>query len=352
MNRHGIVSVVVLVALSLALVGCDDRADVTGTATYRERLALPPDAVLEVVLEDVSRADALAVTVSRHVDEQPGQPPFSFSVAYDRGAIDPDRAYAVRARVTVGGQPFFTTDQVYPVLTRGYGSHVDLLLVASRGTETAVQEGPVPLSGMVRYLADAAIFTDCATRRRLPVAMVGDYVALERAYLEARPEPGAELLASFWGRIVDRPAMEGEGGAASVVVEQFEGVWPGETCGNPGMTESLEDTYWKLTRLGALPVRVHPDFREPHLVLRSAEGRVAGSSGCNGVGGAYELDGDALRFGEFMSTMMACPGIMEQERAMVQALGRVARWRIEGQHLDLLDEGGDRLMRLEARAFP
>ena len=32
---------------------------VTGTATYRERLALPPDAVFEATLEDVSRAEVV-----------------------------------------------------------------------------------------------------------------------------------------------------------------------------------------------------------------------------------------------------------------------------------------------------
>ena len=30
---------------------------VQGTATYRERMALPPDAVFEATLEDVSKAD-------------------------------------------------------------------------------------------------------------------------------------------------------------------------------------------------------------------------------------------------------------------------------------------------------
>ena len=33
-------------------------AQVKGTATYRERIALPPEAVFEATLEDVSKADA------------------------------------------------------------------------------------------------------------------------------------------------------------------------------------------------------------------------------------------------------------------------------------------------------
>jgi putative lipoprotein len=40
-----------------------DDAEVSGTATYRERIALPPDAVFIAVLADVSRADAPAVEI-------------------------------------------------------------------------------------------------------------------------------------------------------------------------------------------------------------------------------------------------------------------------------------------------
>lgn len=50
------------------------RATVTGTVTYRERIALPPGATVTVRLQDVSRADAPAevlaeeMIVPTHVD--------------------------------------------------------------------------------------------------------------------------------------------------------------------------------------------------------------------------------------------------------------------------------------------
>jgi len=53
-----------------------------------------------------------------------------------------------------------------------------------------------------------------------------------------------------------------------------------------------------------------------------------------------------------MSTMMACPELMEQEQSFQRALGTVANWRLDGQHLDLLDGSGTRVLRFEARAFP
>ena len=60
----------------------------------------------------------------------------------------------------------------------------------------------------------------------------------------------------------------------------------------------------------------------------------------------------SLTFGPLMGTMMACPGVMDQEHAFLTALEAVRSWRIEGQHLELLDEQGEPLLRLEARAFP
>ena len=67
------------------------QAHVTGTASYRERIALPPGAVFEAVLEDVSLADAPAVELGRATIADPGSPPFAFDIAYDPAAIRPER---------------------------------------------------------------------------------------------------------------------------------------------------------------------------------------------------------------------------------------------------------------------
>ena len=101
---------------------------VRGTAAYRERMALPPGAVLEATLEDVSKADAAAEVIGLARVEKPGNPPIPFEIRYDSSRVDPSRRYAVRARIVVEGKPFFITDQHYPVLTGGEGSEVELLL--------------------------------------------------------------------------------------------------------------------------------------------------------------------------------------------------------------------------------
>ena len=101
---------------------------VTGTVTYRERIALPPTAVVEVTVADVSRADAPAVVVGRQRIETPGQVPISFRVEYDPAAIDPRRRYAVRATIFNGADSMFTSTETTLVITQGHGMRADLLL--------------------------------------------------------------------------------------------------------------------------------------------------------------------------------------------------------------------------------
>lgn len=122
--RTGFVCLIVAV---LALLGCPaagaddtepapDSGVLTGTAVHRERIALPPDAVLTVTLEDVSLADAAALTVGQTRIALDGrQSPIPFALRYPRSAVRAGAGYAVRARVAQGDDLLFTTTQSYPV---------------------------------------------------------------------------------------------------------------------------------------------------------------------------------------------------------------------------------------------
>jgi len=123
----------VLTALALATCTPVWAGTLEGTAAYRERIALPPDAVFEAVLQDVSRADAPAEVLGRAKIDPAGQPPFRFEIAYDDAAVQPGRRYAVRATVTHQGRLLFTTDRAYPVL--GGGDAPLRMLLVSAGAE-------------------------------------------------------------------------------------------------------------------------------------------------------------------------------------------------------------------------
>lgn len=326
---------------------------VTGTATYRERMALPPDAVFEARLEDVSRADAPAEILGSTRKASPGNPPFDFAIGYDPSRIDPSHQYAVRAQVLLDGRPLFVTDTRHPVLTAGHPATVDIVMRrASSGTpvptaETADQPAAGRRQGLYTYMADAGLFVDCATGERLPVAQEGDNAALESAYSAARKAPGAALLAVVEGRVEVRTPMEGAA-RPTLVVERFVSVGEG-TCGNPQSTAVLENTYWKLVRLGATTVTLAEKQQEPYFVLQPETGRVIGSGGCNLMTGSYTLAGDQITFGQIAATMMACAEGMDVEREFHQALRQVASWRIEGETLELFDAGGVSIAQFESR---
>ncbi len=211
---------------------------------------------------------------------------------------------------------------------------------------------PPVLTGMFSYMADAAIIRLCDDGRQLPVAMEGDYRALEAAYLKAG-RPPQPMLAQAQARVAQRPAMEfGRPPVPTLVVERFVAVWPRETCGTPGADAPLLGTYWRLVRLEGAPVTAAAGQREPHLVFPAEGGRVRGGGGCNRINGSVETGDGSLRFGRLFTTRMACPDTLAQEQRFLGVLALVERYRIRGSHLELLDAGGSVRARLEAVALP
>lgn len=101
---------------------------ITGTATYRERVALSPHAVFEASLVDVTRADGPSVVVAETRKIDPGQVPISFDLAYDPSRINSRHTYVVRATLREGSDIRFTTDTAYPVLTRNHGRSVAIVM--------------------------------------------------------------------------------------------------------------------------------------------------------------------------------------------------------------------------------
>ncbi|HEX2991152.1 MAG TPA: META domain-containing protein [Anaerolineales bacterium] len=70
------------------------------------------------------------------------------------------------------------------------------------------------------------------------------------------------------------------------------------------------------------------------------DGSVSGSTGCNGAGSEYTVDGDQIEFAPFVSTLMACEDpIMEQESTFHQVLNGIATYEIDGDTLTLSRDG-------------
>ena len=141
----------VLIVVLLMLAGCatptsdPEMAEVTGQVVYRERIAAPPNARLEVVLQDISRAGAPAVRLGEMVVENAGQPPYEFAIAYDPADIDPRHTYAVAARLYDGEQLLFISDTVHQVITRDFPSTATIVM-RQTGTASTHPLGAFPAS--------------------------------------------------------------------------------------------------------------------------------------------------------------------------------------------------------------
>ena len=370
---------------------------VSGSAAYLQRIAMPPEAVLTVRVEDVSRADASA-TVLAETREAFGQRqvPLAYSVKVPRSAIDPRMRYAVRATISVGGDLRFTTTRSYPVLTHGAPNTVDLTLAAVQpgaGAATGAIAPPVPAApakpassvgfALPATFAGVLPCADCAGIAHTLTLRADGLYRLRRTYLGKPDGPFVETGRWTADRNGKRLALHGDTGNKVFFSVRADGalrqldlngqaikasfnmdlrrtarVDPVNEAAAANLHQqaasaTLKNTYWKLVELNGQPVAMRPgQEREVRITLSGEAGsegaRLSGFSGCNAVTGGYALDGAALRFSQMASTMRMCePEASALERQVLDALIATTGQRVDGQRLSLL--AGERVLaRFEA----
>jgi heat shock protein HslJ len=93
---------------------------------------------------------------------------------------------------------------------------------------------------------------------------------------------------------------------------------------------------WRLTAYGPANAPVPAVEGAGAGLTFDEDGTVSGSSGCNGLGGDYTVEGNQITFGEFVSTLMACEEpIMQQEEAAHKVMTGTATYKIEGDTLTI-----------------
>lgn len=102
------------------------QPNVSGTVWIRQKVALPPDAVLTVTLSDASLADAPSkVLAQKAVRTEGKQSPFSFVLSFNPADVQPNARILLSAAITVNDKLVFITDTVQPVINQG-GTKADL----------------------------------------------------------------------------------------------------------------------------------------------------------------------------------------------------------------------------------
>lgn len=107
-------------------------------------------------------------------------------------------------------------------------------LLATLAMMACAQPPEVPpgieLTGMYRYMADAAVFEDCATGVQYPVLIEAEHIEVERAYLALGEAPGAPVLLTARFEVVERPPEPGMAPRQHLRVVEFGTLRPGEVC--------------------------------------------------------------------------------------------------------------------------
>jgi putative lipoprotein len=238
-----------------------------GTVLYRERMALPPGATIEVRLQDVSIADAPAVVIAEQTIAAEGrQVPIPFELRYATDRIEPNHRYGVRAEIRAAdGNLLFTTTTHYPVLEPA--ENVELLVERAGGGAGA---GPVPPPG---------------------------------------GGPEAE----------QPPPTEGEGGAAQTAPP-----------GVGAAVEPIPGGAWRLVAIQRPGAAEEAVAEEPRYTIEFMDGRFAGQAHCNRYTGAYQQpEGRRLMVGAVVGTLAACPDPSIADEYL-RAIGALTEYEMRG----------------------
>ena len=147
--------------------------EVTGTVTYRERMALPEGALVRVTLLDVSLVDAPARVVAEQELRPTHEVPIPFALRVPRSAFDPEHRYALTATIwDAAGRPLWTTATAHPVLTHGASRDVSILV--RRSGEWAAPVGPRVLA----YECEELSFRVEVTKERAVLFLPGKSLEL------------------------------------------------------------------------------------------------------------------------------------------------------------------------------
>lgn len=215
-------------------------------------------------------------------------------------------------------------------------------LVSYRGPDGAMTDVPAEVRATATFQGGRAVGTGGCNRYTGAVEVDGDGLAVSgvASTMRACPPPASTVEAAFLAALgeAERWAI-GDGGslllraADGSVALRFE----------PERTPNLVGTPWAAIAVNNGRGGVASLVAGTTITATfGADGRVSGSGGCNGYSGPYSVEGATLSIGPAAATARAClgPGVMEQEAAFFAALGRVARFTIDGDRLELRSEEG------------
>lgn len=110
-----------------------ENATIKGVVSYRERIALPDNAILTVQLQDTAKADAPATVIAEDSMTLTSSMPWNFELTYDKLALQEQGRYTLSARIEVAGQlRFINTSSI-----AAFGSEQPIRILLSSVSQSA-----------------------------------------------------------------------------------------------------------------------------------------------------------------------------------------------------------------------
>lgn len=106
--------------------------EIRGNVTYRTRLALPPGALLTLVVRDAARAKTPSVLIEQQYELNDAQVPIPFSLLVDRDLIGKKSRLTVSARIETGKRLRFVSEK--PMVVTAPGEPLEIVLKTVRST--------------------------------------------------------------------------------------------------------------------------------------------------------------------------------------------------------------------------
>jgi putative lipoprotein len=374
MERYQLVGpAVACLLLAYSLVGCTAKApatpaSVSGTATYRERMALPPDVAFEATLEDVSKADAASEVIGRTRIESPGQPPIAFTITYDPALIRAQHRYVVRARIVRGADLMFATDTQYPVLGTGQASHVDVVLrrvgAVAMSQEMSATASPENIEWTLARLGGQPV--TAGDKQRPPhltmssadkrVSGSGGCNRFTGSYTLAGDQLkfghlAGTMMACVQGMELEQAFHEALGSTAAwrVTEQRLElldasGTSLAQfTAGGQPAAFGLVGTSWQLVQFqGGDEKTLTPDDKSKYTIAFNADGSLTARVDCNRGRGTWKSSGpNQLEFGPMALTRAMCPSGSLHDQ-IVKQWPYVRSYVVKDGHLflSLMADGG------------
>ena len=103
---------------------------------------------------------------------------------------------------------------------------------------------------------------------------------------------------------------------------------------------------WMVKKMGTISFQklvdagAYLDFTKPAYI--------SAFMGCNGMGASYIINENSIKISQAMGTLMFCEGKMEIEQLFSSLILNIAKYKVEGHFLSLLDKNNQELIQLVA----